>query len=59
MGDYKKMYYIMIDASERAIEEMTRQNYGRAKEILILAEQQAEELYVSSGDGESESDVTT
>ena len=48
MEIYKKMYHLMVDASEKAIEAMERQNYGEAKEILINAEQAAEELYVEN-----------
>ena len=43
--DYEKLYHIMVDASERAIEAIEAQNYGLAKEILIAAEQKAEEEY--------------
>lgn len=40
--NYEKLYHIMVDASERAIEAIEAQNYGLAKEILIAAEQKAE-----------------
>ena len=36
----------MVDASERAISEIEQQNYGVAREILIAAEQECEELYI-------------
>lgn len=48
MMDYKKLYILMLDASERAIEEIEKLNYGAAKEILIAAEQECEEIYVSA-----------
>ena len=48
MDIYKKLYHIMVDASERAIEAMEQSNYGEAKEILIQAEQTAEELYIEN-----------
>ena len=48
MADYAQLYARMVDASERAITEIEKQNYGAAKEILIAAEQQCEELYVSA-----------
>ena len=47
MPDYKQLYILMLDASERAIEEIEKQNYGAAKEILIAAEQKCEEIYIS------------
>ena len=57
MVDYKKMYYIMVDASERAITAITQQNYGIAKKALIQAEQAeqaAEEMYIETAEEESE-----
>ena len=47
MADYAQLYARMVDASERAIEEMEKQNYGEAKDILIKAEQEAEEQIIS------------
>ena len=48
MADYVQLYARMVNASERAIEEMEKQNYGAARDILIAAERQCEELYVSA-----------
>ena len=52
MVDYKKLYYIMVDASERAIAAITQQNYGLAKKTLIRAEREAEELYMDTAEDE-------
>lgn len=52
MADYAQLYARMVDASERAITEIEKQNYGAAKEILIAAEQQCEELYISEPEKE-------
>ena len=46
--DYKRLYHIMVDASEKAIEAIDNRNYGMAKDLLIQAEQKAEELYIDS-----------
>ena len=46
--DYKELYILMVDASERAIEEIEKQNYGAAKKILIAAEQKCEEIFISA-----------
>lgn len=54
MVDYKKMYCIMMDGSERAITAMREQNFGTAKKILIQAERAAEELYVQTADDKAE-----
>ena len=48
MVDYEKMYCLMVDASERAIEAIERGNCDAARDILIAAEQSAEELYISA-----------
>ena len=46
MVDYEKLYCLMVDASERAIEAI-EQRYAAARDILIAAEQSAEELYIN------------
>ena len=48
MPDYKQLYILMLDASEKAIEAIEKANYGAAKEILIDAEQKCEEIYISA-----------
>ena len=48
--DYEALYHLMFDASERAIEALERQNCGTAKDILIQAQQDAEELYISANE---------
>ena len=48
--DYEALYHLMFDASERAIEAIERQNCGKAKDILIQAQQDAEELYISANE---------
>ena len=52
MADYAQLYARMVDASERAIAEIEKQNYGTARDILIAAERQCEELYVSEPEKE-------
>ena len=54
MVDYKKMYCIMMDGSERAITAIREQNFGTARKILIQAERAAEELYIQTADDEAE-----
>ena len=48
--DYEALYHLMVDASERAIEAIERQNCAAAKDILIRAQQDAEELYISANE---------
>lgn len=44
--DYKKLYHMMIDAAEKAIEAIEAGDPIKAKALLIGAEQQAEEIYI-------------
>ena len=46
--DYQKLYHIMVDASELAIEAIEHGEALKAKELLIAAEQQAEEFYIEN-----------
>ncbi len=56
MVDYSKLYHIMLDGAEKAIAALDAQNFGTAREILIRAEQEAEERYIETdeSDGEAE-----
>lgn len=47
MPDYKALYFKLFAAMADAVEELERQNYGEAARILISAQQEAEELYIS------------
>ena len=48
MINYQVLYARMVDAAEKAIEAIEKQNYGAAREFLIAAEQECEERYVSA-----------
>ena len=50
--DYKKLYHIMIDASERALKEMEQQHFQVAWMILIKGEREAEEAYIEMSEDE-------
>lgn len=49
---YQKMYCRLFNAVTDALEELERQNYGQAKERLILAQQECEELYLQETEDE-------
>ena len=49
-ADYKKMYLTLFNAVTGAIQQIDWQNYGRAKDLLITAQQNAEEIFISSGE---------
>ena len=46
--NYEKMYHLLFNAITDALMQMEKQNYGSAKETLISAQQEAEEIYMSA-----------
>ena len=46
--NYEKLYHLLFNAITDALEHMEQQNYGTAKETLITAQQEAEEIYMSA-----------
>lgn len=48
MPDYEKLYHLMVNAAEDAIEALEVGNVWDAKHLLIEAEREAEECYVES-----------
>ena len=50
MDLYRNLYYQMVRASERALRELEQQNFGNARNILIAAQQEAEEQYLRQTD---------
>ena len=46
MPDYKEMYLTMCRASENALKLMDKCDILAAKEVLITAQQQTEEMYI-------------
>ena len=44
--DYRKLYTLLFNTVTDAVEELEDLNIGAAKERLISAQQQAEELYI-------------
>lgn len=48
MVDYQKMYSALYNAVTDAVEELEENNYCKALSILILAQQQTEEMYITA-----------
>ena len=46
MPDYQKLYTLLFNAVTDAVEELEALNVGRAKALLVSAQQQAEERYL-------------
>ncbi len=49
MPDYEKLYKILFNGLTDAIECAEEGDYARAQEILISAQQAAEEYYIENG----------
>ena len=48
MANYEKMYSLLFNAITDALEKLEKQNLGDAKDILISAQQKAEDLYITA-----------
>lgn len=48
MEVYQKMYTMLFNAVTDALEKIEAQNYGDAKDLLIAAQQQAEDIYITA-----------
>lgn len=48
MQDYQKLYALLFNACTDAVEAMEQMNFGTAKDLLIAAQQQAEEQYIAA-----------
>ena len=48
--EYETLYHLLFNAVTDALEELSAQNFGLAKERLIEAQQQCEELYIQETD---------
>lgn len=46
MPNYQKLYTLLFNAFTDAIEQLDLRNFGNAREVLIRAQQEAEECYL-------------
>ena len=49
MPDYKTMYLHLFNHVTDAVAAMETLNFGQAKDILMGAQREAEQLYINSG----------
>ena len=47
---YKELYYYLFNQITDALSALERQDFGKAKDILIQAQQDAEEKYIGAED---------
>ena len=45
---YDKLYYHLFNAVSDALTELEQQNFGRARQILVQAQQACEEEYLNA-----------
>lgn len=50
MADYKKMYFLLFSAITDALTALDRNEKLRATDLLIKAQQDAEEIYINDDD---------
>ena len=50
---YQKMYYTLFNAITDALAAMEQQNYGKARALLVDAQQQSEELFMDGKEDEA------
>ena len=48
MQDYQKLYTMLFNACTDAVEAMDRMDFGTARTLLVRAQQEAEERYLSA-----------
>ena len=46
MVDFRELYFRLFGVMADAVEELEKENMGRAKELLVVAMQEAEEKYI-------------
>jgi len=51
---YKKMYYKLFNAVTDALEDMAQCNYGQARDRLMQAQADCEEIYMDADDEDEE-----
>lgn len=52
MTDYQKLYTFLFNGISDAIAALDRNNYGTARDLLVKAQQEAEEQYLTQTDGD-------
>ena len=53
MTDYKALYLTLFNAITYAVDQMENSNFGIAKNVLIRAQQDTEEMYIEDDDSEN------
>jgi len=47
MMEYQKLYSLLFNTCTDALESINAQNFGQARDLLVKAQQECEERYIS------------
>ena len=50
MDEYKKPYLTLFSITLQALEALRKKNYGEAELLLVRAQQEAEDVFISEGE---------
>lgn len=56
MENFKNMYTLLFNTITSVVSEVDKQNFGIAKDLLLLGQMRAEELYISAGGEDPQED---
>lgn len=54
---WEEMYLLLFRASTKAVQQMQAQNFGLAQEVLLQAQQQAEDAFIAWGDRDEKTET--
>lgn len=54
---WEEMYLLLFRASTKAVQQMQAQNFGLAQELLLQAQQQAEDAFIAWGDRDEKTET--
>ena len=57
MTEYQKPYHILWSVISDALAAIRAQNYGLAQELLLQAQQQAEDAFIAWGDRDEKTET--
>lgn len=54
---WEEMYLLLFRASTKAVQQIQEQNFGLAQELLLQAQQQAEDAFIAWGDRDEKTET--
>ena len=55
---WEEMYLLLFRASTKAVQQIQEQNFGLAQELLLQAQQQAEDAFLAWGDRDEKTETS-